>query len=134
MISGARKCRVKRGLSLGKPGVRARDRYVFSDKRHQFHNATPLARAALLNGPPRVVAEDERRVAIVFSVHKDWMRPRCESIPELHPLIKELRLPECEPYPPRRAPVFLGGPGIRVTSGASKLSAERGQRRSRQTG
>src|ERR1043166_6646182 len=50
----------------------------FSVKRHQFHNATPLARAKLLNGPPRLVAEDEHRVAIVFSVRKDWLRPRCE--------------------------------------------------------
>jgi hypothetical protein len=106
----------------------------FSDKRHQFHNATPLARAALLNGPARLVAEDEHRVAIVFSVRKDWLRPRCESIRELWPLIQELRLPELVPYPPPRAPVFLGGSGIRVTSGPSNPPAEGGQRRSRQTG
>jgi hypothetical protein len=42
--------------------MRAHVRYVFSDKRHQFHNSTPLARAKLLNGPPRLVAEDEHCV------------------------------------------------------------------------
>jgi hypothetical protein len=98
MTSGAGKRRTRRGLPPRKADTRARLRYAFSDKRHQFHNATPRARAALLNGPPRVVAEDEHRVAVVFSVHKDWLRPRCESIPELHPLIKELRLPEMVPY------------------------------------
>src|ERR1043166_530869 len=83
----------------------------FSDKRHQFHNATPLARAALLNGPPRLVAEDEHRVAIVFSVHRDRLRACLESIRELHPLLDELRVkvPECEPYPlPPNWRQFLG--------------------------
>jgi hypothetical protein len=63
--------------------MRAPARYYFSDKRHQFHNATPHARAALLNGPPRLVAEDEHRVAIVFSVRKDWLRAalRCCRTP-----------------------------------------------------
>jgi hypothetical protein len=102
----------------------------FSAKRHQFDNATPLARAALLNGPPRLVAEDEHRVAIVFSAPKDGLRPRLESA-RLHALIRELRLPELEPYPPPRTPAFLGPPGIRVTSGPSKLPAEGGQRRSK---
>ena len=95
----------------------------FSDKRHQFHNATPLARAALLNGPPRLVAEDKDRVAIVFSVHRDRLRACLESIRELHPLLDELRVkvPECEPYPlppwgTPRGRHFLGGPNIRVTS------------------
>ncbi len=37
--------------SLIKPTARAPARFVFSDKRHQFHNATPRPRAALLNGP-----------------------------------------------------------------------------------
>jgi hypothetical protein len=111
----------------------------FSDKRHQFHNLTPRARAALLNGPPRLVAEaeDKSRVAIVFSVHRDWLRARLESIRELHPLLDELRVkvPECEPYPlPRNWRQFLGGEDIRVTSPASKLSAGRDQRRSRQAG
>jgi hypothetical protein len=82
-------------------------RYVFSEKRHQFHNATPHARAALLNGPPRVVAEDEHRVAIVFSVRNEWLRPRCESVRELWPLINELRLPELEPYPLRGRSRFM---------------------------
>ena len=86
--------------------MRAHARYVFSDKRHQFHNATPLARAALLNGPPRVVAEDENRVAIVFSVRKDRLRSRCESIRELSPLIEELRLPEVVPYECARGSAF----------------------------
>jgi hypothetical protein len=105
----------------------------FSDKRHQFHNATPLARAALLNGPPRLVAEDKDRVAIVFSVHRDRLRACLESIRELHPLLDELRVkvPECEPYPrPPNWRQFLGGEDIRVTSGPSKLATERGQRRS----
>jgi hypothetical protein len=44
------------------------------------------------------VAEDEDRVAIVFSVRKDRLRSRCESIRELSPLIDELRLPEMVPY------------------------------------
>src|SRR6202035_4796903 len=96
----------------------------FSDKRHQFHNATPRARAALLGGPPRLVAEDKDRVAIVFSVSRDWLRARCESIRELWPLIQELRLPECEPYPlPRSGRSFLGGPNIRVTSQTNKPSS-----------
>jgi hypothetical protein len=113
--------------------MRAHARYVFSDKRHQFHNATPRARAALLDGAPRLVAEDKDRVAIVFSVRKDRLRSRCESIRELNPLIQELRLPELEPYPlPRSGRPFLGGQGIRVTSDPSKLPAQaRGQRRSR---
>jgi hypothetical protein len=98
MPSRAGKRGAKRGLSLREAGMRAPARYVFSNKRHQFHNATPLARAALLNGPPRVVAEDEDRVAIVFSVRKDRLRCRCESIRELSPLIDELRLPEMVPY------------------------------------
>jgi hypothetical protein len=85
-------------VSLSKPAMRAPARYVFSDKRHQFHNATPHARLALLNGPPRLVAEDEHRVAIAFSVSKDWLRPRCESIRELSPLIDELRLAEIVPF------------------------------------
>ena len=108
----------------------------FSDKRQQFHNGTPRARAALLNGPPRLVAEDKDRVAIVFSVHRDRLRACLESIRELHPLLDELRVkvPECEPYPrPANWRQFLGGEDIRVTSGPSKLSAEGGQRRSRQT-
>jgi hypothetical protein len=98
MTSGAGKRRTRRGLPPRKADTRARLRYAFSDKRHQFHNATPLARAALLNGPPRVVAEDKDRVAIVFSVRKDRLRSRCESIRELSPLIDELRLPEMVPY------------------------------------
>jgi hypothetical protein len=98
MAIGPRKRRAKRRLAPRKAGRPGRARYVFSDKRHQFHNATPLARAALLNGPPRVVAEDEHRVAIVFSVRKDRLRSRCESIRELSPLIDELRLPEMVPY------------------------------------
>jgi hypothetical protein len=111
----------------------------FNAKRHQFHNMTPRARLALLDGPPRLVAEDERRVAIVFSVPKrdgrGGLRPRLESVRELFPLIEELRLPECEPYPlPRNWRQFLGGEDIRVTSGPSKLPAEVSQRRSRQTG
>src|ERR1043166_7051769 len=61
----------------------------FSDKRHQFHNATPRARAALLNMPPRLVAEDKDRVAIVFSVHRDRLRACLESIRELHPRSEE---------------------------------------------
>jgi hypothetical protein len=110
----------------------------FSDKRHQFHNMTPRARLALLDGPPRLVAEDERRVAIVFSVPKrdgrGGLRPRLESVRELFPLIKELGLSECEPYPlPQNWPKFLGGEEIRVTIGPSKLPDEGGQRRSRQT-
>lgn len=99
----------------------------FSDKRHRFHDAR-RARAKFLNGPPRLVAEDKDRVAIVFSAPKDGLRARLESA-RLHALIRELRLPECEPWPPRPRP-FLGGLGIRVTYGASKLPAERGQRRS----
>ena len=109
----------------------------FSDKRHQFHNLTLRARAALLNGPPRLVAEDKDRVAIVFSVHRDRLRACLESIRELHPLLDELRVkvPECEPYPlPPNWRQFLGGEDIRVTSGPSKLLADAGQRRSRQTG
>jgi hypothetical protein len=98
MTSRARKRSAKHGLSLRKPGMRAPAGYRFSDKRHQFHNATPLARAALLDGPPRVVAQDEDRIAIVFSVRKDRLRSRCESIRELSPLIEELRLPEVVPY------------------------------------
>jgi hypothetical protein len=50
----------KRGLSLRKPPTRAPARYYFSDNRHQFHNATPPARAALLDGPPRLVAAAAR--------------------------------------------------------------------------
>src|ERR1043166_4091852 len=109
----------------------------FSDKRHQFDNGTPLARAALLNGPPRLVAEDKDRVAIVFSVHRDRLRACLESIRELHPLLDELRVkvPECEPYPlPPNWRQFLGGEDIRVTSGPSKHPGEAGQRRSRLTG
>jgi hypothetical protein len=109
----------------------------FSDKRHQFHNATPIARAALLIGLPRLVAEDKDRVAIVFSVHRDQLRACLESIRELHPLLDELtvKVPECEPYPrPAGWRQFLGGEDIRVTSGPSKLSAEGHQRRSRETG
>src|ERR1044072_862539 len=98
----------------------------FSDKRHRFHNMTPRARLALLDGPPRLVAEDERRVAIVFSVPKrdggGGLRPRLESVRELFPLIQELGLSECEPYPlPPNWPRFLGGEDIRVTTGPSKL-------------
>jgi hypothetical protein len=116
-----KKPRSKRGVSVGKPVVRVRARHVFSDKRQRFHNATPRARAALLDGPPRLVAEDKNRVAIVFSVSRDWLRARCESIRELWPLIQELRLPECEPYPlppwgTPRGRHFLGGPNIRVSS------------------
>jgi hypothetical protein len=96
--------------------MRAPARYYFSDKRCQFHNATRLARTKLLDGPPRLVAEDERRVAFVVSVPKDGLRWRCESIPELWPLIRELRLPELEPYPSPRPRPFLGGQGIRVIS------------------
>jgi hypothetical protein len=115
MTSRPKKRRAKRGLSLRKAGMRA-PRYVFSDKRQRFHNATPRARAALLDGPPRLVAEDKNRVAIVFSVSRDWLRARCESIRELDPLIDELRLPECEPYPlPPGWRRFLGDPSIRVT-------------------
>ena len=113
------------------PGVR------FSDKRHQFHNLTLRARAALVNGLPRLVAENEHRVAIVFSVHRDRLRACLESIRELRPLLDELRVkvPECEPYPrPAGWRQFLGGEDIRVTSGPSKLAAERGQRHPRQTG
>jgi hypothetical protein len=109
----------------------------FSDKRHQFHNLTLRARAALLNGPPRLVAEDKDRVAIVFSVHRDRLRACLESIRELHPLLDELRVkvPECEPYPrPAGWRQFLGGEDIRITSGPSKLPAEGGRRRLRQTG
>jgi hypothetical protein len=107
----------------------------FSDSRHHFHNATPRARAALLNGPPRLAAEDKDRVAIVFSVHRDRLRACLESIRELHPLLDELRVkvPECEPYPlPPNWRQFLGGEDIRVTSGPSKLSGH--HRRSRQAG
>jgi hypothetical protein len=132
MTSGAGKRRTRRGLSPRKAGMRA-PRYVFSDKRHQFHNATPLARAALLNGPPRLVAEDKDRVAIVFSVRRDWLRCRLESIRELHPLLQELRLklPELEPYPlpPWGAPGgrhFLGDPSIRVTSHIVNSRGHRG--------
>lgn len=119
MTSGAGKRRTRRGLPPRKADTRA-PRCVFSDKRQQFHNATPRARAALLDGPPRLVAEDKNRVAIVFSVSRDWLRARCEC-PELWPLIRELRLPECEPYPlppwgTPRGRHFLGGPNIRVTS------------------
>lgn len=96
--------------------MRAPRRYYFSDKRHQFHNATPHARAALLNGPPRLVAEDEHRVAIVFSVPKDWRLRACLESAQLYELIRELRLPEAVPYPPPREPAFLGPPGIRVSS------------------
>ena len=109
----------------------------FSDKRHQFHNLTLRARAALVNGLPRLVAENEHRVAIVFSVHRDRLRACLESIRELHPLLDKLRakVPECEPYPrPAGWRRFLGGEDIRVTSGPSKLSAEGHHRRSRQTG
>jgi hypothetical protein len=119
MASKTGKRRAKRGVPLPKAGMRA-PRYVFRDKRQLFHNATPHARAALLDGPPRLVAEDKDRVAIVFSVRKDWLRPRCESIRELNPLIQALRLPECEPYPlPRSGRPFLGGPGIRVRNADS---------------
>lgn len=106
----------------------------FSDKRHQFHNGTPRARAALLNGPPRLVAEDKDRVAIVFSVHRDQLRACLESIRELRPLLDELRVkvPECEPYPlPPNWRQFLGGEDIRVTSGPSKLPAQGRRGRSR---
>jgi hypothetical protein len=123
MTSGAGKRGAKRGLPPRKADTRARLRYAFSDKRHQFHNVTPRARAALLDGPPRLVAEDKDRVAIVFSVSRDWLRCRLESIRELHPLLQELRLklPELEPYPlpPWGAPGgrrFLGDPSIRVMS------------------
>ena len=79
--------------------MRAPARYYFSDNRHQFHNATPHARAALLNGPPRLVAEDEHRLAVVFSVPKDGrLRATFESA-KLYELIRELRLPEAVPYP-----------------------------------
>src|ERR1700738_2013005 len=105
-----KKPRPKGGVSVRKTVVRAHPRHLFSDKRQRFHNATPRARAALLDGPPRLVAEDKDRVAIVFSVRRDWLRSRCESIRELNPLIRELRLPECEPYPlPRSGRPFLGG-------------------------
>jgi hypothetical protein len=127
---------IKHGLSLRKPAMRTPARYHFSDKRNQFHNATPLARAKLLDGPPRLVAENEHRVAIVFSVHRDRLRACLESIRELHPLLDKLRakVPECEPYPrPAGWRQFLGGEDIRVTSGPSKLPDEGGQRRSRKT-
>jgi hypothetical protein len=122
------RARMRRPKSLRKTVMRARVRYVFSDKRQRFHNATPRARAALLEGPPRLVAEDKNRVAIVFSVSRDWLRARLESIRELHPLLQELRhkLPELEPYPlPRSGRPFLGGPSIRVTTRPSKLPAAR---------
>jgi hypothetical protein len=110
MASRAGKRRAKRGLPLSKLATCAPARYHFSDNRHQFHNATPHARAALLNGPPRLVAEDEHRVAVVFSVPKDWrLRARFESA-KLYELIRELRLPEAVPYPPPREPAFLGPP------------------------
>jgi hypothetical protein len=123
-----KKPRSKGAVSVRKTVTRAPARYVFSDKRQRFHNATPRARAALLDGPPRLVAEDKDRVAIVFSVHRDWLRCRLESICELRPLLDELRtkLPELEPYPlPPGWRPFLGGPGIRVTSRVAKLPAAR---------
>ena len=101
--------------------------------RNVRYNATPFARAALLNGPPRLVAEDKDRVAIVFSVHRDQLRACLESIRELHPLLDELRVkvPECKPYPlPPNWRQFLGGEDIRVTARPSKLPAEGHQRRS----
>jgi hypothetical protein len=109
--------------------MRARPRLVFSDKRQRFHNATPRARAALLDGPPRLVAEDKDRVAIVFSVRRDWLRSRLESIRELHPLLDELRtkVPECEPYPlPPGWRKWLGSPSIRVTSQIMNCRRHRG--------
>jgi hypothetical protein len=113
-----KKPQAKRGVSVRKTVMRVPARYVFSDKRQRFHNATPRARAALLDGPPRLVAEDRDRVAIVFSVRRDWLRCRLESVRELSPLLDELRtkLPELEPYPLPRPRPFLGGPSIRVTS------------------
>jgi hypothetical protein len=130
MTSRARTRGAKRGVSVRKPGIRVAARRVFSDKRQRFHNLTPRAREALLDGPPRLVAEDKKRVAIVFSVSRDCLRARCET-PELWPLIRELKLPECEPYPLPAwgAPGgrhFLGGPGIRVTSDIMKPRRHRG--------
>ena len=61
-----RKPRSKGEMPVRKPVMRACRRHIFGDKRQIFHNATPRARAALLDGPPRLVAEDENRVAIVF--------------------------------------------------------------------
>jgi hypothetical protein len=128
-----KKPRAKRAASVRKPVMRARARYVFSDKRQQFHNATPRARMALLDGPPRLVAEDNYGVAIVFSVSRDRLRAACESVRELHPLLDQFRIPECEPYPrPAGWRKFLGGKDIRVVRfGPSKLPAqEGGQQRS----
>jgi len=130
-----KKPRAKRAASVRKPVMRARARYVFSDKRQQFHNATPRARMALLDGPPRLVAEDIDRVAVVFSIRKTQLRVALESVRELRPLLDELRpkLPELVPYPlPPNFYGFFGGTSIRVTSGPSKLPAqEGGQQRSR---
>ncbi len=129
MAGRARKSGGKRGLPPRKARMRPPARHVFSDKRERFHNTTPRARAALLEGPPRLVAEDKNRVAIVFSVSRDWLRARLESIRELHPLLQELRhkLPELEPYPlPPNWRQFLGGPGIRVTSQIMNRHRHRG--------
>jgi hypothetical protein len=109
----------------------ARRALRFTDKQHQFHNATPLARAKLLFGSPRLVAENKARVAIVFSVHRDRLRACLESIRELHPLLDELRykVPECEPYPlPPNWRKFLGPPSIRVTYDPPKLPPEASHR------
>jgi hypothetical protein len=48
-----KKPRAKRAVSVRKAVIRAPTRYVFSDRRNQFHNATPLARAKLLDGASR---------------------------------------------------------------------------------
>jgi hypothetical protein len=111
--------------------MRAPARYYFSDKQHQFHNATPHARAMLLNGPPRLVAEDEHRVAILFSARKRGLRLCLESIRELRPLLDELRtkVPELEPYPlPPDFYCWLGGTSIRVTSDPKLPTQERPRR------
>jgi hypothetical protein len=97
--------------------MRAPARYYFSDKRYQFHNATPHARAALLDGPPRLVAEDTERVTIVVSISRDRLRAACESIRELLPFLNQYRehMPECEPYPrPAGFRRYLGGKDVRV--------------------
>ena len=91
---------------------------------------------ALLDGPPRLVAEDQDRVAVVFSIRKSLLRGALESVRELRPLLDELRtkLPELEPYPlPPDFYCWLGGLSIRVTSNPSKLRPpERRRRRSRE--
>jgi hypothetical protein len=81
---------------------------------------------ALLDGPPRLVAEDKDRVAILFSTRKSGLRLCLESVRALRPLLDELRtkVPELEPYPlPPDFYCWLGGTSIRVTSDPSKLPA-----------